>query len=56
MSLLTEEGGKVDYARMMDPNAPTAERVEFTMKGDRAVVKYNFFKMAFGRQGLDFDL
>ena len=40
---------------MMDPDAPEAQRVAFTMKGDRAAVKYNFFKMAFGREALEFE-
>jgi len=43
-----------DYAHMMSEDLPVDQRVEFTAKGDRAVVKYNFFKMAFGRAGLDF--
>ena len=33
------------YADLMDPNAPEAECVMFTDKGDRSAVQYNFFKM-----------
>ena len=43
-----------EYAEMMDPSVPDHSRVEFTNRGDRKVVKYNFFKMTMGPQSLNF--
>lgn len=40
------------YGEMMDESLPDATRVDFTHKGDRAVVKYNFFKMTMSRDSL----
>ena len=42
----------VEYADMMDESLPDETRIEFTHKGDRAVVKYNFFKMTMNKHSL----